>query len=326
MEQLARIFGVLRPAMAAAPPIIHAPLAQSKSKRAELTQIKATQCLFEVEKFLIVWTVTDVDFGGLPLAYSLGHAMTVMRQVLTDLHGPFTQHPSEAFLRNAVLMLWHTGDKGLKLENFLPDKGVISSFARLTKAWYLMRRAYGFFCGAMLSTALDVLGNRLAEVNEQYPLVSITSMLFLAESRLGRLATVPRAEDIDDYLEITELELLAVVVKDNQERARTGRGTHGSGASLIEDGGSDSGNKGAKRNMEGRPVDSARGVKKARVQTSKAPILKGASPCWDWILQKGECCGKECGRTYKGAPTPLNHFFDGADKGFNEWLYRALVK
>ena len=83
-----------------------------------------------------------------------------------------------------------------------------------------------------LNLALDALGNRLAEIDEQYPHVSIAAMVFLAESRLGRLRTVQRMEEVDEVLTITELELLALVVKDNQQRARAGGG--GGGAVRID--------------------------------------------------------------------------------------------
>jgi len=61
---------------------------------------------------------------------------------------------------------------------------------------------------------------------------------------------------------------------------------------------------------------------------TKAPVLSGAPPCWNWVLKRAPCEGAAaCARQVRGVAAPLPHQFDAADKGKRvEHQYRAWVK
>jgi hypothetical protein len=201
IEDMSRIFGPgggggMGGAGFAGPTTINVPPAQSESKRAELAKVLAVRPCFSQARFNQVWLVTDHDLNGRPATFSLSHATEVMRDIVTDLHGQYATPTTDAFLHNAVLLLWHTGEKGLLLDNFLLDKAKVVDWLTFQRAFFNMRRAYSLLCGEDLGTALGDFLFRLQEIFVAYPQIEIKTLLFLAESRLGRLRKLATTGDI----------------------------------------------------------------------------------------------------------------------------------
>jgi len=131
----------------------------------------------------------------------------VIRDIVTDLHGQYATPTTDAFLHNAVLLLWHTGEKGLLLDNFLLDKAKVVDWLTFQRAFFNMRRAYSLLCGEDLGTALGDFLFRLQEIFVAYPQIEMKTLLFLAESRLGRLRKLATTGDIATSLEVSTIDL-----------------------------------------------------------------------------------------------------------------------
>ena len=264
-----------------------------------------------------MWLVTDHDLNGRPAAFSLSHATEVMRDIVTDLHGQYATPTTDAFLHNAVLLLWHTGEKGLLLDNFLLDKAKVVDWLTFQRAFFNMRRAYSLLCGEDLGTALGDFLFRLQEIFVAYPQIEMKTLLFLAESRLGRLRKLATTGDIATSLEVSTVDLQTALQMKLFHRP-LGLSKKLGGAPV-----------GTKRSHEDTDEGTAGGedlpLKKA--QMKKPPQLSGSQPCWNWILKRGGCQGTECkSKTKAGKLTPRPHAFDDGDKGQAEHAYRAWVK
>jgi len=316
MKQMGRIFGqgIGGGGIGGNPTTINVPPAQSESKRTELARVLAVRHVYNQLRFNQVWLVTDHDLGGRPAAFSMTHAMETMKEIVRDLHAQFAPPTTDVFLHNAVLLLWDSGEKGLFLENFLLDKGKIVDWPSFQRAFFNMRRAYGKLCGEVLRMALGDFLFSLQEIAVGYEHMSIKTLLYLAETRLGRLRKLSRPEEITSALKISDAELGVVLQRELFSRSEVKPPPEQT-----------VGSKRVAEPMVGTEGGPAR--QKLKMASRTPPSLAGGQPCWNWILRRRGCEGTICmGKTKKGAATPRPHVFDSADKGSAERAYRAWVK
>jgi hypothetical protein len=322
MEQLRRIFA---PDATAAPcvvaPTINVPPVQSDSKRKDLAAVLAVQHVFTKAKFDEIWLVTGLDVHGNPSAYNVVYAEERMREIIEDLHGQFAAEPAESFLRNAALLLWGCGAKGLALAHFLAPEGKITTWGQFGSAYFNMWRAYSNFCGEGLAVALTDLKNRIEEIRAKCPRVAIKTLVYLTERRLARLRKLPTAAALRPALTVSAAEL--------DEVLRTELFQHGldvSGGDAVGGGGATVSSGGGGKRPRDNGVVLVDPMKRPKITLKDRPTLAGPEPCWNWILKKDGCAGGDCARQRKGVSTPLPHAFAPADHGNSERLYRTWVK
>ena len=309
-----------RPASIVLPPTV------SDAKRMDFLRVQMIKGLFEEAHFLAAWRAADSDVSGMVLSYNMDYARERARTVLATISRQRSREPAKDFLRNAILLLWNTGAEGLFLDHFLEDKGKISSWPRFMMAFMAMRRFYHDFAGARLSSALDGLFVILTDITTRYPSVSLATIVFLAQEKLGGLRLVgPVLEKapscvylMTQVLEVSRLEITELLQieafgrrplaeADDEPAAKRARASGGSGGGS---GGGGGGGGGAGQT-----------VPFVRAPLSEAPPLAGDCPCFRWILGKASCKGKEQCPTAKKFP----HAFGAADKGAPEKAFRAWV-
>ena len=144
--------------------------------------------------------------------------------------------------------------------------------------------------------------------------MEIKTLLFLTETRLGRLRRLSSPGELAGALEIVEADLASVLQQELFQRAVTPKGTTLSGAKRVRE-----------------DVESAEapygGSKTPKTKVlGKALPLTGTQPCWSWILRRAGCSGGTCvSVSRKGDPAPRPHLFADVDKGKPEQAYRAWV-
>jgi len=233
---------------------------------------------------------------------------------VSGLHGQYATPTTDAFLTNAVLLLWHTGEKGLLLENFLLDKAKVVDWLSFQRAFFNMRRAYCHLCGEELGAALGDFLYHLQEIFVAYPQIGMKTLLFLTEVRLGRLRKLRALTEAAVALEISTADLQTALQMELYHRQVVPVKK-----TAVVQGGS-------KRSLEEGDED-ASAPRQKKSLSQKPPLLSGSSPCWNWILKRGGCTGPDCKSKAKtGKPTPRPHVFDEGDKGQAEQAYRAWVK
>ena len=132
----------------------------------------------------------------------------------------------------------------------------------------------------------------LQEIAVGYEHMSIKTLLYLAETRLGRLRKLSKPEEITNALKISDAELGVVLQRELFSRSEVKPPPEQT--------------VGSKRvaepivGIEGGPAR-----QKLKMASRTPPSLAGGQPCWNWILRRRGCEGTICmGKTKKGAATP----------------------
>jgi hypothetical protein len=195
MSQMNATMAMALAGKAQAAPVIIVPPAQSETRRQDLNSIQSIKPIFDVAHFEAAWQPMDFAAGGEPASYNMDHARAAMRAALNKRLNQRGREYTKDFLRGTALFHWDMGAEGVTLEQFLPTKGTIVTWADFTAAWITMQRAYEDFAGPTLAMALVRFQSDLVELNATLPFFPIATIVFLVEEALGKLKDVGRLDD-----------------------------------------------------------------------------------------------------------------------------------
>ena len=165
MSQMNSTMALALAGKAQAAPVIIVPPAQSETRRQDLNSIQAIKPIFDEAHFEAAWQPMDFAAGGEPASYNMDHARAAMRAALNKRLNQRGREYTKDFLRGTALFHWDMGAEGVTLEQFLPTKGKIVTWADFTAAWITMQRAYEDFAGPTLAMALVRFQSDLVELN-----------------------------------------------------------------------------------------------------------------------------------------------------------------
>jgi hypothetical protein len=321
---------------APAPEVIVQP-ATSDTKRMDCASVELIKGLYSASLFDSHFLVMDQDIRtGKIVHYNIPFAIEQMR--LKKKRGCLIDADlTDAAIKALILFKFDSGPSGASLHAILGKTAEITTWSEVISSLRIFNHICDVFVNPMLAMFLDKLRNRIEDLRERFPAITVVSWIYIMHSMFASLRSVTAqlqdpnihlADVLGTIFHISSTSPIFTEISLHTTHAAPSRGTRDETTNNRS-------NKKSRKNDGG-----AAGVVIASpspiTQTSKhpvrppRPVLQGEHPCHRWICNTRPCfTSTTCAVAPKPGDTrgiikPRPHRFDAIDSAV-EATYRAWV-